>query len=518
MSIEDIDYLIENSVQNSASFFIDSNGRDRIINPNPSSFTLSFSEPIKNVYGFEILDATIPVTMYNVDSYNNIFAYSHVFYNTGSTSTDFSTYFEELQYVPKFNDLYDANSDGNVFISINKANYDTVVSYQNTIGVVTLSNHMILYRELFTGLTITTDSSLTDVNSIEFINNGTTYYIISSSTNLDTFILNNSNINIVYKNNTTAVVYIYQYVSFATVVHWLVQYKTNVIKVWDIYVANMFLELEIGNYDGTSFFQFMDVFIKDQHKTKAINSFEETTLSVAQVSQYGTLAKQYKMKFNYNSAKANSFILDMKKSTSRSIIGFSGYANDGFTDLYQIISRINNNQLFMSIIDPLDPNIQYVEPEGIINLQGIRYILLRVPEIESHYLNSFGYGSYTPGLGMFKLAASNDVTYLRFDFVNLINKPFHPIGKLSKITLQFTLDNGELYDFKGVDYNLLITVKYYSPKPKRRIIKSILNPNYDPDFLAYSTKEHKKDVITQYNENEILREQNKYDYEDPIDD
>jgi hypothetical protein len=106
--------------------------------------------------------------------------------------------------------------------------------------------------------------------------------------------------------------------------------------------------------------------------------------------------------------------------------------------------------------------------------------------MEEHLLGSYGYIKHTPGIGLFKLASSyNDVTHLRFDFVNLVRKPFHPIGKLSKLSFRFETQDGDLYDFKGVNHQLLFMIKYLVPTQKVNFNKSILNPNYDPNFMGY---------------------------------
>ena len=71
MSIEDINYLKANSIKQSYTFLIDSSLRDKSLYPKPSEYTIEFSEPFKNVIGIEVLDVTIPKTMYNIDYNNN---------------------------------------------------------------------------------------------------------------------------------------------------------------------------------------------------------------------------------------------------------------------------------------------------------------------------------------------------------------------------------------------------------------------------------------------------------------
>ena len=70
MSIEDINYLKNNSIKQHYTFLIDSADRDRDKYPNPNKYTIDFTVPFKNVIGMEIIDSSIPRTMYNIDYEN----------------------------------------------------------------------------------------------------------------------------------------------------------------------------------------------------------------------------------------------------------------------------------------------------------------------------------------------------------------------------------------------------------------------------------------------------------------
>ena len=83
MSIEDVNYLKANSIKQSYTFLIDSKDRDRNVFPNPNNYVVEFSTPFKNIIGMEIIDASIPRTMYNVDVENN-----SVYYYIGSGEDD----------------------------------------------------------------------------------------------------------------------------------------------------------------------------------------------------------------------------------------------------------------------------------------------------------------------------------------------------------------------------------------------------------------------------------------------
>ena len=93
---------------------------------------------------------------------------------------------------------------------------------------------------------------------------------------------------------------------------------------------------------------------------------------------------------------------------------------------------------------------------GLVNLLGDRYVKLRSNTIEQHLHNSISNSKNALGLGLFKLGVSGYVDS-RFDFINVKYRDFHPIGKLTSIDFRFETLDGNLYDFKGVNHNFLLT-------------------------------------------------------------
>lgn len=83
MSIEDIDFLKNNSIKENYLFIVDSKNRDYLRYPDPNYYEVVFNVPFKNVIGFDIMDTSIPRTMYSVDKYNNSF-----YFYIANSSTD----------------------------------------------------------------------------------------------------------------------------------------------------------------------------------------------------------------------------------------------------------------------------------------------------------------------------------------------------------------------------------------------------------------------------------------------
>lgn len=123
---------------------------------------------------------------------------------------------------------------------------------------------------------------------------------------------------------------------------------------------------------------------------------------------------------------------------------------------------------------------------GMYNLIGEPYVLLRVPEIESVAQGSLAYTANTLGLARFKLGGIG-FNENRVDFKQTGQREFHPIGRLARITIRFETQAGALYNFRGINHNIMFAVHFYEPKPAltAETWKPLLNPNYEIDFTRY---------------------------------
>jgi hypothetical protein len=155
--------------------------------------------------------------------------------------------------------------------------------------------------------------------------------------------------------------------------------------------------------------------------------------------------------------------------------------NSGSTWTTPDVAEINY-QLSIQIVVADEYN--RIEAPGIFNLVGEPYIIVKCPEIEQHSFRSLSFMKHSLGLAKINLGI---VGYAdpRFDYSSVPARDFHPIGKFSRMTLRFETAKGSLYDFKGVNHTLTFAIRYYEPVQKNRFEQSIINPNYDGDFLRY---------------------------------
>lgn len=346
MSIEDITYLKNNSIKDSYTFLIDSSDRDKMTYPEPNTYQVEFSTPFKNVIGLEVIDASIPRTMYSIDANNNV-----LYYYIGNDNDD-------------------------------------IIQYG-------LSN-------------ITVDNE--------------EYPDISSFTKF---------------------------------------------------------EMATGDYTIQTFIPRFNTVMRDAGVDIQIKSLENPP--------------ELKNLVKFVSSKP--FIIEMGSSTMAETLGFDIYTQENehvLADIprrYRYIKKYGNNKnlrrIFHSVYstDEIPPAHRVISP-GMIYLVGNRYLTLRCPEIEQHAFRSLSYSKYNLGLAKFRINGYgyNDE---RLEITKAPLREFHPIGKLSKMTFRFETKNGSLYDFKGVNHNILFLIYYYKPVGDGIFKKSILNPNYKSNYIDY---------------------------------
>ena len=401
--MDDIDFLLKHSEKDSSLFVIDSSHRDRNKYPAPSEYILDFTQPFRYVFGFDIIDATIPSTMYSIDTHNNLFC-------LGILSSDncHDTLARHVTECPDLMDIY----NGHTAHSIHFVFCDRPPQVTN-IDVSTVDNVFVVVGK----------------NVMQV-----------AQTTMDALIANNE---------------------------------------YTFTLQSIRLEIEIGNYNINT----LQVYLKKQLRPYGID--------VRSTSTDIQVEKQMKYRFvHYNPSNGVSlpFFLDMVKSTCGTILGYDelperGLVSNGYSRC-TCFNRLND-RVFMTVKNNTDDVYQVISP-GVVNLLGVRYVTLRCPEIESHLLGSLGYDSHNTGLGIFKLQSPFEVSNLKFDFFNFVKKPFHPIGKLTRLSLRFERDTGVLYNFRGINHQILVSIKYYVPcmnnvGPQM----SVLNPNYDPDYIKF---------------------------------
>lgn len=502
--IEDIEYLNNNCEKDTVSIYIDSDLRNREYYPEPSEFTVDLQQPFRFVNGLEVLDASIPTTMYNIDT-NFVYNAITIVRKVPGLNIDRREYFIELSYSYLFGKIFEEKKD---FTSVYVCNESVLNTYQITDKINNDDNitgeYYVAIRKQFSNVTITEQKSLnnTDIYYIKY--NDINYGIINSNDNQ--IIINTIKDDNYYLSPISSSKFNIIYFEFYKLTN--TQQETIAANLaYTVNVENYIKSIEEGNYDISTLRNDLNGVWNDT------GVFIDTTTTVER--------KQGKYRIYSN----DLIIYNSQKSPMSKFIGFDLLPSSKHYTMYETCKVRDNKYIYMGLYNQEDDgSVSYsIIAPGLVNLLGERFVVLRCKEIEDHLLGSFAYITYTPGIGMFKLAASyNDITNLRFDYVNLVRKPFHPIGKLNKLTFRFETSRGDLYDFKGVNIQMLLLIKFLVPTQKFKFGKSLLNPNYDPNFMNYmssskaiqykedSDEEEEFDDRTNY---ELYKkEMDKYDY------
>jgi hypothetical protein len=610
MSIEDINYLKNNSIKQNYTFLIDSTDRDRDKYPNPNKYVVDFTVPFKNVIGMEIIDASIPRTMYNIDVENNLLYYylgndendpiikngvtekiacdivtSNCTYIDGYTkitngafielSNNINIYNIYSNYIPGLEINADMNNSfiGGTEIGITysfkikaEATYNS--SKNNTYCVFSLGYYHLWKqtKEKYTGMSVSVVKRSTGtLYNIQFIMGdgsvaGDTQVIPDVDLSGEVHIcwtifennwviyISNSNLSInITKNITVAktiknVFYVRKFIGKSLVAPITNNLNGNLYKefwtadmnavmyIKDFKIYNRALRAEeIILCKNNSIFDMPFWYKLYDNSTK--NSGSTELIDYPDIfSKLSVDTGDYTLKTLIDIYSRLPFIFDMKRSTIYENLGFDLYNSinpNYINDRYQYKAIYNNNpkmyKMFHSILNTditkVILTIQYdkhiITSPGIVYLIGNKYIVLKCPEIEEHLFGSLSYSKYSLGLAKFRVD-NVGINSERLAITKLPVREFHPIGKLSRISLRFETNRGTLYDFKGVNHNIVFAIYYYEPKQNKFPEGSILNPEYKMNYIDYKyyqeeiegdsedeTEEYSRDNINDYKKKEI---------------
>lgn len=459
--IDDVDFLKENSEKDSVVIFIDSQKRDYSRYPTPSEYTIVFDQPFRNVYSVEILDASIPTVMYTIDIYSNQLYFAMMSKSEACVLVA-SIVANELSFSKTFSELFES-SHPNSFLVCNEAQLSQYLQLNTLPHFIPDSTTNIAIRYV------------KENNLIELANNQSSHdYFFFTFENMFYCILNiPSNqhvIDIIQDGNFFLEVnslntYDIVYFIFITVSNDIFNQIQNAGNYWFL-CQNIRYSVEIGNYDITTLKSKLNIDLNLQYGiTVSTNGNNDS----------------FQGKFVFYST--DLLMINGSIRQLDNIIGFDMYPQTNDNGDYFPMIVGSNKQVFKSVFI----NGQYeMTPPGIVNLRGERYLILRCKEMEDMMYGSFAYDSCTPGIGLFKLESGQNLnTNLRWDFITLSRKPMHPIGKLTRMSFRFEMRDGNLYDFKTVNHQFLLAIKYYNPTSKEKFRKSTLNPNYIPNLIEY---------------------------------
>lgn len=524
MSIVDIDFINNRCRQDAYIILVDSSQRDKKKHPLPSQYVIELNEPLKLVYGIDILDAAIPNTMYNVDKHNCLLclmfihpSLNHSVQNEQMLRKLCNKYFEDLH---------------------DNANFNTLYTYTHPENYVDIAYHCLLTQWVEFHYIITTNSfQLDEFDFVENLNNHNDIHFtifISNFPATDTLAMQQ-----LYQ--------LFQHIDPKLVDHYvkkqlsqnkhLMFLKRHEPKQEPLF-PSIYTILDLEKFPNSMMLSFFNLYIPAGNyeynpsvtrrhvalKTCIIKKQTFVRESLQKIGFIGNIYTDNDLISLHEIELIKKYALESKflfvfmgvKSTCSSILGYSVPTLD-----VQLKYR-DDHLLFFSHFSIESKFYSLVSP-GIVNLTTIPYMVLKCNEIEDHIYRSFPVGKQ--GLGVFKLAGNtNDIAHLRFDFNNFVKRPFHPLSKLSRLTLRFETPWGDLYDFKGIDHMFILSVKFYVVKPENVFTNYQLNPNYNADFLTYTIdamQRERDEFIERQNDSlpsisHFKQETSKYDLESDL--
>jgi hypothetical protein len=409
--------------------------------------------------------------MYNIDIYNNDLSLTTVVKSPVSlVPIDAELEFKEIHTSATFIEKFNGESENYIIVGV-ETNLSTFVDNSPNRD----DNYLVFYKN-----SLVTTSIIKRHRQIEeeyyFFDYENVKYAIERTANQDIIdIIQNQEF---YYNPTTQTLIYYTINKIDAATFAAIKGSGS----FRVIINNYRKELTIGNYD---------ILTVSNDLNEILN-----TLTIDVEPTTSPPKKEGRMMFS----SANYILINASRGKLVESLGFDIFPPASETGQnYKSWTIGNNVMVYGGVRDTSTVSVRYkIVSPGLINLLGERFCILRIKELEDHLYGSYGYMAFTPGIGMFKMAAGQGgITNIRFDYTSLVRKPFHPIGKIDKLTLRFETAKGNLYDFKGVNHQLMFVIKFLVPSKKEKFTKSILNPNYDPNIMQYlsnnRTIEYKED-------------------------
>lgn len=162
--------------------------------------------------------------------------------------------------------------------------------------------------------------------------------------------------------------------------------------------------------------------------------------------------------------------VSVRESSCLRVLGFQSNPTISIGD-DQFVTSSDDLRMDMAVI-----------ANSMVNLASERYVWLRCPEIEQHMCTGVG-KVLSRGIGVFRLDLPGVFKEEATEYISMIPPEFHPISKLSKLTFRFDMGSKQdsTYSFNGIDHFILLSIT--SLKMDRaeiyKTLPRVLNPNYN---------------------------------------
>lgn len=167
--------------------------------------------------------------------------------------------------------------------------------------------------------------------------------------------------------------------------------------------------------------------------------------------------------------------------------------------------------------DPQERYKGHLRGASLANLSGERYVWLRCPEVEQHMCAGVGQ-VLQRGIGVFRLDAPGVFKEESTEYISTIPRQFHPIAKLSKLSFRFDMGRREQsYDFRSVSHFMLLSISTLKPDREKRLYDTLpkcLQPDYMPNALHFELRHQERKIgsvnplLNSKQESEVIKAHN----------
>lgn len=547
MPIEDVDYLRQNSSKQSYMFMVDSGDRDHIVFPTPSTYTITFDVPFHNVIGFEVIDASIPRTMYNVDGGDPLYPTKNTvaffIYDRDITAIDPSTYtvasvdpgdYTIQTLMATINSgVLQMHVNGDKAKPLVQISVSSVTNPPDIKNILRFSCPYPFVLDMYTstmsetlGFDLTTSPSEasrsaadqryttfvpTQMSKLSSLVSNDRLHLqkLYKSVDLDpslglgpTNILYSGPRGIALKLPVTSTNYVAQsfrvpYKCYLTDVAAALSTSTGVVSgqiKWALYKDKEGTPgspgslVPLANTNG-----FIDVNYTDGGLSPTLSTSTTNATMVYATLEAGIYWIVFKGSMPSSPSQATSIYYNDVPLFQGNAAGANMLiSNDGGASYDPVPVNLTDAQFIVSAQVTAQDAYHMVTAPGIYSLIGEKYTILRCQEIEENSYRSLAFTKHCLGLAKFKLGVVG-YSENRVDFSKVPLREFHPIGKLSKLTFRFETASGLLYDFKGVNHHITYAIHYLEPYQKQTFEHSILNPNYTGNLIKDLDNEAEED-------------------------
>lgn len=534
MPIEDVDYLRANSTQQNYVFVVDSADRDRVAWPTPSEYSITFTAPFTNVIGFEVVEASIPRTMYNICGgdpqypINNTICF---FIHNGITASpgpsayvtqsidpgDYSIQTliaqinasstlemhvnndpsmplasitveavsnpPDIKNVLRFRCPYPFFLDMSLSTIAESLGFDLYVDRAEATKPINDQRYTVLPYDIvkYTKDNVLLSSNVAPPNpklyhSVDLTPTqglGQTEVVYGGPEGIVRTLPLSSN-QWVAQSFVVPISCILANVAVALSTSSGMVEGNATWQLWSNSNNAPYRNLHVRNTTGYLYTDYVDGGFTNSTSTESITpGFADINPGTYWIVLSSSNVKSTDMGVYYNDVQAGNGVGVGQLMLISSDCGKT-YTN--------INDNTNNLEFGASLQVTVQHEYHHIVAPGIFSLVGERSAFLRCKEIEEHSYRSLSYTQHCMGIAKFKLGIVG-VSENRLDFSKVPLREFHPIGKLSKISLRFVTLSGLLYDFKGVNHTITFSVHYLEPSQKQVFTRSLLNPNYTGEFI-----------------------------------